>query len=45
MQHVHGDPLNALAITAVSNQGLSELLDGVTAAAFGDIEQTVSLSV
>src|ERR1700730_19228665 len=45
MQHIHGDPLNTLAITAVSNQGLSELLDGVTAPAFGDIEQTVSLGI
>ena len=38
MQHVHGDPLNTLAITAVSTRP-ERLLDGVTATAFGDIEQ------
>ena len=38
MQHVHSDPLNALAIPAVSYQGLSELFDSVTASAFGDVE-------
>ena len=43
MQHVHGDPLNALAIPTVSNQGLSELFNGEAATTFGDIEQAVSL--
>jgi len=33
---MHGDPLNAFAIIAASNRGLSELFDGEAAAAFCD---------